>query len=54
MVLKLIAAILLITWLVLVLMGRGGFVHILLLNGLGIAAVEVMTIIRSRMTVTNP
>ena len=50
MVLRLIIAILLVTWLVLVLLGKGGFVHILLLNALGISAVEAMTAYRSRMT----
>jgi len=50
MTLKIIAGILLLTWLILVLMGKGGFVHILLLNGLGVAAVEAMTIVRTRMT----
>jgi hypothetical protein len=48
--LKIIAAILLGIWFVLVLLGKGGFVHILLLNGLGVAAVEAMTIYRTRMT----
>lgn len=51
MVLRLIAAMLLLTWLVLVLLGKGGFVHILLLNGLGVAAVSIMTLVRTRMTV---
>lgn len=50
LVLKLICAVLLIVWLVLVLLGKGGFVHILLLNALGIAAVVVMTQIRTWMT----
>ena len=50
MVLRLIIAILFGTWLVLVLLGKGGFVHILLLNVFGIAAVEAMTAYRSRMT----
>lgn len=49
--LKIIAAILLGIWLILVLLGKGGFVHILLLNGLGVAAVEAMTIYRTRMTI---
>ncbi len=49
--LKLIAGILLVTWLVLVLVGKGGFVHILLLNGIGVAVVEMMTMVRSRMTI---
>ena len=50
MVLRFIAGILLGIWLVLVLLGKGGFVHLLLLNGIGIAAVEIMTVCRSRMT----
>lgn len=49
-VLKIIAALLLMIWLVLVLLGKGGFVHILLLNGLGVAAVEALTMYRTRMT----
>jgi hypothetical protein len=53
MVLRVIAGVLLLIWLLLVLMGKGGFVHILLLNGLGLAAVEIMTSIRTRMTVRN-
>ncbi|MEQ1604955.1 MAG: hypothetical protein ABL999_08805 [Pyrinomonadaceae bacterium] len=48
--LKIIAALLLMIWLVLVLLGKGGFVHILLLNGLGVAAVEALTMYRTRMT----
>jgi hypothetical protein len=35
---------------VLSLMGKGGFVHLLLLNGIGIAAVELMIILRRRAT----
>jgi hypothetical protein len=53
MVLRVIAGVLLLIWLLLVLMGKGGFVHILLLNGLGVAAVAIMTSIRTRMTVRN-
>jgi hypothetical protein len=48
--LKIIAAVLLGIWLVLVLLGKGGFVHLLLLNGIGVAAVEAMTIYRTRMS----
>lgn len=48
--LKAIAGILLGIWLVLVLLGKGGFVHLLLLCGLGVASVEIMTIVRTRMT----
>ena len=47
--LKIIAALLFGIWLVLVLLGKGGFVHILLLNGIGVAAVEAMTIYRTQM-----
>lgn len=50
MVLKLIAAVLLGIWVVLVVMGKGGFVHLLLLSGIGVAVVELTTIYRTRMT----
>jgi hypothetical protein len=49
MVLRLIAAVLFGVWLMLVLFGKGGFVHLLLLNALGVASVEMMTMIRTRM-----
>ncbi len=48
--LRIVALILLGIWLVLVLLGKGGFVHLLLLNGIGVAFVDVMTTTRSRMT----
>ncbi len=48
--LRIITGILLLVWLVLVLIGKGGFVHLLLLNALGVAAVELMTMYRSRIT----
>lgn len=48
MALRLIAGIILGIWFILVLMGKGGFVHLLLLNGIGVLSVEVMTMIRSR------
>ncbi len=47
--LRIITGILLLTWLVLVIMGKGGFVHLLLLSALGVASVEVMTVYRARM-----
>ncbi len=50
MILRLIAGILLAVWLVLVLLGKGGFVHLLLLNSIGIAVVELVTVLRTRMT----
>ncbi|CAN5405269.1 hypothetical protein BH20ACI2_BH20ACI2_09290 [soil metagenome] len=48
--LKIITGILFLAWIVLVLMGKGGFVHLLLLNALGVASVEVMTFYRARIT----
>ena len=51
MVLRIVAAALFFTWLVLVLMGKGGFVHLLILNALGVLSVELMTVIRSNMRV---
>ncbi len=50
MFLRLIATILFGIWLVLVFLGKGGFVHLLLFNAIGVASVEVMTVLRSRMT----
>ncbi len=47
--LKIIAGLLFGVWLVLVLAGKGGFVHLLLLNALGVAAVELMTMYRTRL-----
>jgi len=49
MILRIIAGILLAIWLVLVLAGKGGFVHLLLLNSIGVTVVELMTICRTRM-----
>lgn len=49
MVLKLISMSLLAVWLVLVLTGKGGYVHLLLLSGIGVGVVELMTIYRTRM-----
>lgn len=48
--LRVLTGILLGIWLILILLGKGGFVHLLLLNALGVASVEVLTVIRSRMT----
>lgn len=49
MVLRLIAGILLTIWFALVLAGKGGFVHLLLLNGIGFAVVDAVTVFRTRM-----
>lgn len=47
---RLLAGVLLGIWLVLVLLGKGGFVHLLLLGAIGVAVVEIMTVYRTRMT----
>lgn len=47
---KLIIGTLLTVWLLLVLLGKGGFVHILLLTALGFGMLEVCIIYRNRMT----
>lgn len=49
--LRIIAAILFGIWLLLVLAGKGGFVHLLLLNAIGVVAVDLVGKYRSRMTV---
>ena len=46
---RIIAAILLAVWLILVLIGKGGFVHILLLTGMGIVFVEILIFLRTRL-----
>ena len=50
MVLRFIIGILVGIWLLLVLIGKGGFVHLLLLNAIGVAMVEIMTVYRTRLT----
>ena len=49
--LRFVLGVLLGIWLVLVLAGKGGFVHLLLLCGIGVAAVEIVTVYRTRLTV---
>jgi len=51
MALKIIAASLFGTWLLLVIGGKGGFVHLLILNAIGVAAVEAVGQYRRRMTI---
>ena len=36
-------------WLLLVLIGKGGFIHILLLNGIAVAVVDIVYTYRSRV-----
>jgi hypothetical protein len=50
MALGLVAAALIGVWFVLVLMGKSGFVHTLLLTGLGVAFVQLLRVIRERVT----
>ena len=50
MALKVIAASLFGIWMLLVTIGKGGFIHLLLLNALGVAAVEAVGHYRQRMT----
>jgi hypothetical protein len=49
-VLRIIATVLLGIWIALVLIGIGGFVHLLLLNGVVLWVVDAVSIYRSRMT----
>ena len=50
LVLRNIALVLLAAWLLLVLIGKGGFVHLLLLNGIVIYLIDAVSIYRSKMT----
>lgn len=49
--LRLIAGLLLGIWLVLILLGKGGFIHLLLLSAIGIAFVDTIGTYRGRITV---
>jgi len=48
MVVKLIVGVLFVSWLILVIMGKGGFVHLLLLSGIGHLTVELVTAYHAR------
>lgn len=50
MALGVAAAALIGIWLILVLLGKSGFVHVLLLTGLGVAFVQALRVIRERVT----
>jgi hypothetical protein len=45
-----IALLLFAAWLVLVVLGKGGFVHLLLLNAIGIEFVDLVGVYRRRLT----
>ena len=48
--LRIIASVLLAIWLLLVILGKGGFAHLLLLIGIVIWIIDAVSIYRSRMT----
>jgi hypothetical protein len=50
MALRIITLVLLAIWLLLVMLGKGGFIHLLLLSAVGTAGVEAFTVLRSRQT----
>ena len=50
MALKVIAVSLFGVWLLLVIGGKGGFVHLLLLNAIGVVSVEAVGQYRQRLT----
>jgi hypothetical protein len=49
MLLRVAAAIILAIWAVLLLAGKKGFIHLLLLNGLGLLFTDALVIYRTRM-----
>ena len=48
--LRILGSVLIIVWLALVVIGKGGFVHLLLLNGIGIWVVDLVSRYRAQMT----
>ena len=48
--LRILGSVLIIIWLALVVIGKGGFVHLLLLNGIGIWVVDLVSKYRAQMT----
>ncbi len=53
MVARIVSAVLFVIWLVLVLVGKGGLVHLLLIAAVCVGAVDAVAVYRSRMTVTD-
>ncbi len=53
MYLRVIAALITAIWLILIALGKRGFVHILILNAIGIVAVDAMMVFRSRLTIKS-
>jgi hypothetical protein len=50
MFLSILAAILLAVWVLLTALGKGGFIHLLLLNAFGLIVVDLVRLYRSRLT----
>jgi len=50
MMLRIIAGVLLLAWVVLLLLGKSGFSHLLLIGAVGLATTEIVTEYRARMT----
>ena len=48
--LRILGSVLIMVWLALVVIGKGGFVHLLLLNGIGIWVVDLVSRYRAQMT----
>ena len=53
MVARIVSTVLFLIWLVLVLIGKGGLVHLLLIAAVCTASVDAVAVYRSRMTVTD-
>ena len=49
--LRRIALLLFVIWLVLLALGKGGFIHLLLLNAIGIEFVDLVAVYRRRLAV---
>jgi hypothetical protein len=53
MVARIISIVLFLIWLVLVLVGKGGLVHLLLIAAVCVGAVDAVAVYRSRITVSD-
>jgi hypothetical protein len=48
--LRILGSVLIVIWLALLVAGKGGFIHLLLLNGIGIWVVDLVSRYRAKMT----
>ena len=48
--LRILGSVLIIVWLALFVLGKSGFIHLLLLNGIGIWVVDLVSRYRAQMT----